>query len=548
MRCLIITGKEEKEFMNKVAVLDCTLRDGGYVNDFDFSKNTIKTIINKLGKAHMDIIECGFLKNIEYDENKSLYSDVDQITSLITPKKKHTMYVAMIVTGTIQASKIIPRRKDTIDGIRITFHKKEMDEAFELGYALMDKGYEVFMQPVGTTSYSDVELLELFERINEMKPYAFYLVDTLGKLYAKQLLKLFYLADDNLDEDITIGYHSHNNLQLSFSNAQQLIQSCGKRNIIIDGSVLGMGRGAGNLCSEILTQYINENIEYRYHTELLLELMDEYISPISYIHPWGYSAGYFLAATNNCHPNYVSFLLNKQTLNMKQIYQVLKEIPSNERSLYNEKLISGLYLKFQENEIDDKDTIHALQKMMKDKKIVVIAPGKSVTDERGKIEEYMRQEDLFVISVNSIPEYIVPDIVFISNQKRYHQLKKEQGIKDLPFPVITTSNIQVSKAVQYIVNYSSLVMADEMITDNACLMLFNLLLNMGVEKTDVIGFDGYHTNVERNYYSNRLINSSDREKLRTINKHIRKYMKKIKAHMEINYVTTSLYETKHNDQ
>lgn len=354
--------------MNKVAVLDCTLRDGGYVNDFDFSKNTIKTIIAKLGKAHMDVIECGFLKNIEYDENKSLYSDVDQITPLIAPKKKHTMYVAMIVTGTIQASKIIPRRKDTIDGIRITFHKKEMDEAFELGYALMDKGYEVFMQPVGTTSYSDVELLNLFERINEMKPYAFYLVDTLGKLYAKQLLKLFYLADDNLDEDITIGYHSHNNLQLSFSNAQQLIQSCGKRNIIIDGSVLGMGRGAGNLCSEILTQYINENIDYRYHTEMLLELMDEYISPISYIHPWGYSAGYFLAATNNCHPNYVGFLLNKQTLNMKQIYQVLKEIPSDERSLYNEKLIAGLYLKFQENEIDDKDTIKELQKLIKDKK------------------------------------------------------------------------------------------------------------------------------------------------------------------------------------
>lgn len=119
-----------------------------------------------------------------------------------------------------------------------------------------------------------------------------------------------------------------------------------KRNIIIDGSVLGMGRGAGNLCSEILTQYINENIDYRYHTEMLLELMDEYISPISYIHPWGYSAGYFLAATNNCHPNYVGFLLNKQTLNMKQIYQVLKEIPSDERSLYNEKLIAGLYLKF----------------------------------------------------------------------------------------------------------------------------------------------------------------------------------------------------------
>lgn len=527
--------------MNKVAVLDCTLRDGGYVNDFDFSKNTIKTIISKLGKAHMDVIECGFLKNIEYDENRSIYSDVDQITPLIEPKKKHSMYVAMIVTGTISASKIIPRRKDTIDGIRITFHKKEMDEAFKLGYALMDKGYEIFMQPVGTTTYSDVELLDLFERINEMKPYAFYLVDTLGKLYAKQLLKLFYLADDNLDEEITIGYHSHNNLQLSFSNAQQLISSCGKRNIIIDGSILGMGRGAGNLCSEILTQYINENIEYRYHTDLLLELMDEYISPISYIHPWGYSAGYFLAATNNCHPNYVGFLLNKQTLNMKQIYQVLKEIPTEERALYNEKLIADLYLKFQENEIDDKHTIKELQKLINDKKLIVIAPGKSVIDEKEKIEEYMKQEDTFVISVNSIPEYITPDLVFISNQKRYHQLKKEHGIKELPFPILTTSNIEVSKAVKYIVNYSSLVMADEMISDNACLMLFNLLLDMGVEEVSVIGFDGYHTNVERNYYNNRLINSSDREKLKTINKHIKKYMKKIKAHMDVHYVTESLY-------
>ena len=233
---------------------------------------------------------------------------------------------------------------------------------------------------------------------------------------------------------------------------------------------------------------------------------------------------------------------------MKQIYQVLKEIPSDERSLYNEKLIADLYLKFQENEIDDKDTIKALQKLIKGKKIVIVAPGKSVMDERKTIEQYMKQDNLFVISVNSIPQYIMPDAVFISNQKRYHQLKKEHGIKELPFPVITTSNIEVAKSIRYIVNYASLVMADEMISDNACLMLFNLLLDMGVEEAAVIGFDGYHTNVERNYYSNRLINSSDREKLRTINKHIRKYMKKIKAHMEIEYVTTSLYEKEHDNK
>ena len=149
--------------MNKISVLDCTLRDGGYVNDFNFSKQTIQTMITKLGKAHIDIIECGFLRDVDYQEDRSVYSRIEQITPFITPKRKHSMYVAMIVTGTIQPSKIVPRTKDTIDGIRITFHKKEMDEAFTLGYALMDKGYEVFMQPVGTTTYTDAEILALVE-------------------------------------------------------------------------------------------------------------------------------------------------------------------------------------------------------------------------------------------------------------------------------------------------------------------------------------------------------------------------------------------------
>ena len=547
MLYLIIVSGQEEENMNKISILDCTLRDGGYVNDFDFSKGTIQTIISKLGKAHMDIIECGFLRDIIYDENKSLYSDVEQITPLIKTKKKHSMYVAMIVTGTISASQIAPRTKDSIDGIRITFHKKEIDEAFTLGYALMDKGYEIFMQPVGTTTYTDIEILSLVERINEMKPYAFYLVDTLGKLYAKQLLKLFYLVDDNLDEDITIGYHSHNNLQLSFSNAQALIQSCGKRNLIIDASILGMGRGAGNLCSEIIAQYINENIEYRYHTELLIELIDEYINPISYLHPWGYSAGYFLAATNNCHPNYIGFLLNKQTLNMKRIYQVLKEIPEEERALYNEKLIDSLYLKFQENEVDDKDVLEKISKIIKGKRIVVAAPGKSLIDEKNKIQEFLKEENSVIFCVNSIPEYMNPDILFVSNQKRYHQLKKEYNVKNLPFPVLLTSNIDGGKAMDFVVNYSDLVMEDPMISDNACLMLFNLFIKIGVDEIFTVGFDGYHTNVERNYYDQRLINSSDREKLSTINKHIQKYMKKIESHMEVHYVTDSIYDRSRSD-
>ena len=91
---------------------------------------------------------------------------------------------------------------------------------------------------------------------------------------------MFHLLENNLDESISIGFHSHNNLQLSFSNAQELLMVHTKRNIIIDSSVLGMGRGAGNLCTELITHYINENIEGKYDTIPLLEIIDEHLSNI----------------------------------------------------------------------------------------------------------------------------------------------------------------------------------------------------------------------------------------------------------------------------
>ena len=85
-------------------------------------------------------------------------------------------------------------------------------------------------------------------------------------------------------------------------------------------------------------------------------------------------------------------------------------------------------------------------------------------------------------------------------------------------------------------------MSDTMISDNACLMLFNLLIKMGIDEICVAGFDGYHTNVERNYYARNLINSVDRENLSQINKHIQKYMEKVESHMKVRYLTESMYD------
>ena len=250
--------------MDRINILDCTLRDGGYVNDFNFGHVVLKDIVQKLSSASIDIIECGFLKSGAFDVNRSLFGSVEAVKKMIGNKNPNLLYVGMVQYGGISNEEIAICDGTSIDGIRLTFHEHEIAPAFVLGRQLIDKGYKVFMQPVGTMTYTDEALLKLITRINELKPFAFYLVDTLGTMYKNDLLRMFYLVDHNLNRNISVGFHSHNNLQLSFANAQELMQLNTPRRLIVDASIYGMGRGAGNLNTELVTQYINSNLGLKY--------------------------------------------------------------------------------------------------------------------------------------------------------------------------------------------------------------------------------------------------------------------------------------------
>ena len=278
--------------MRKLSVLDCTLRDGGYINQFKFGRKTITSIIGSLADAGIDIIECGFMRSGCSDEDCTLFDSAGSVEKYISGKKSNSLYVAMIQYGAISIDEIEDFTGRSIDGIRVTFHEHEIDGAFVLGSQLMDKGYKVFMQPVGTTAYEDEELIRLIKRINELKPYAFYMVDTLGKMYKNDLIRMFYIVDHNLDPRITLGFHSHNNLQMSFANAQELAQINTARNLIIDSSVMGMGRGAGNLNTELLIQYLNVSRGLKYDIFKIMSIIDQYIKPLSRIYKWGYDSAY----------------------------------------------------------------------------------------------------------------------------------------------------------------------------------------------------------------------------------------------------------------
>ena len=314
--------------MNKrINILDCTLRDGGYVNKWEFGYYNIKKIISSLVAANVDIIECGFLTNkIEYDRDYSKFNAVEQIASVLPQKRGNTMFVCMINYGEYDISDLPKCDGKSVDGIRVAFHKRNAKEAMRFCAAIKEKGYKVFIQPMVTMSYSDEEVLELIKIANEIKPYAFYMADSFGTMKQNDIMRFFYLNDNNLDKNIKFGYHSHNNMQLAYSNAQSLCEIETRRNILIDSSTFGMGRGAGNLNSEMFLSYLNDHTEVNYNIKPLLNIIDEVLADIYEKNYWGYSIPHYLSALHYCHPNYATYLDSKKTLKVDNIDDILKLI------------------------------------------------------------------------------------------------------------------------------------------------------------------------------------------------------------------------------
>lgn len=529
--------------MKNYNILDCTLRDGGYINNFRFGEKIIKDIICKLADAHTDIIECGFLESNAFNKDETLFGSIEFIEDFIAPKSPFSMYVAMIAYGDIGIDEICDFDGKSVDGIRLTFHQSEIEEAFVFGKQLMKKGYQVFMQPVGTTSYTKEELLNLIEMVNQMKPFAFYMVDTLGTMLNKDLTEMFETVNENLDASIKIGFHSHNNLQMSFSNAIELIKVHSDREIIIDSSVFGMGRGAGNLCTELIMDYLNKVIENKYDIVPVLEIYDEHINKILLNYKWGYSLPYFIASTNNCHPNYATHLINKRTISIKQISNLLSAMDESKKNIYDKNYIEDIYLTFQKHMIDDSDVRSKYEEILRDRNIVILAPGSSINRKLGEIKEFCRENDSIVFSVNFVPEGIDVDYLFVSNRRRIKKLDEVQKLKNVKNYVFTSNLVEHGQFETVdMINYSDYLNEDSVISDNAGLMLINFLNKIGVKAVHLAGFDGFSRNSLDNYFDSAYTNSAEYETLIYKTKAISRRLKALSNSMEIRFLTESKYE------
>lgn len=523
--------------MSKIQILDCTLRDGGYVNDWHFGKEVIRGFVEKISKTNIECVELGFVKGDTYDENKSVFPDFDSVKNILINKNSNMKYFLMYdMNQPVPLSRFQNKSSESIDGVRVIFKKDKINEAYDVCKQFIELGYLVSVNFVNTDLYTDDEIIAVIKKYNVLHPYSMAIVDTFGSMKNNKFLHLVKVFDDNLDKDIILTYHAHNNLQQAYLNATSFADLKLDRDIMIDASVFGMGRGAGNLNIELFAEYMNDKYNKDYHIVPMLEIMDEYLQEIYKTRFWGYSLPLYISATLNVHPNYAIYFAEKNTLTEKSMFDIMKSMTYEDKIIYSKNTADKYYINYMNTVVDDKKDIEELKKIFENKTALLIAPGKSINDEKEKLKNLISDENIVSISVNFYDTNLKTDFLFSSNMRRYSKLDGKFDCK-----TIITSNMKEAKNKNYMLNFYDLAIEKKDIIDNSGLMTIKLLIKLGVKNLKIAGMDGYS---ENNPYVYKDENTHfDFSSVATNrNNMIKKEIDNLRSNINIEFITDSIYK------
>ncbi|MGN0180994.1 MAG: D-ribitol-5-phosphate cytidylyltransferase [Candidatus Ornithomonoglobus sp.] len=317
-------------------LLDCTLRDGGIVVGFNFGSERMQKIKETLEASGVEYIECGYINEKNgSSEGRTCFDNEQSIkhSLLSSGKKPGVTYVAMIDYGTFDLNNLRPADETGIDGIRYAFHKENRKEAVENAKVIIEKGYQLYIQPMVSVRYSDEEFRELISYCNNELPEAeaFYIVDSFGQMDNMALLHKLEIADRYVSDKMKIGFHAHNNRQMAFSNACAMVSFPTKHELMLDSSIMGMGRGAGNLCTELIMPVLIAEGK-SYSTVEIYDEITSYFSETVKTNPWGYCLDYYLSSLYGCTPSYISIFVKDKRVTTDILVDLLKNMPEEKKA------------------------------------------------------------------------------------------------------------------------------------------------------------------------------------------------------------------------
>ena len=324
-----------------IKLLDCTIRDGGYTNNWNFSDADVVSCYSASCKSRFDYFEIGFRTSTDDHDvtkfGKWFFSDDNDINMIVNsvdlPHKSKIAVMATMRDEHMDINMFKHRNDCNVDMVRVhlpyqkTIDVDLLDRTKKFMSDLINYGYMVTLNITCIDKYEPDEIAHLVTFFKQVPYYALYFADTYGSCNNDHIALYGGIASDiHKDTDIVLGFHSHNNLQDSLEKTKHCINN---GFTVVDSCMGGLGRGAGNLCSELLVCYLSTSNTCHYDVVPLLEHINNYIYPYHKLVDMRYNVLYVLSGFLSIHPNYATEFIHKERqFTIQYIYETFQKILS----------------------------------------------------------------------------------------------------------------------------------------------------------------------------------------------------------------------------
>ena len=374
----------------KIINLDCSFRDGGYYNNWSFKKRDIIFYLDHISKTKIKYIEIGFRFLNSKNSGLTAYSTDQFLKNL---KIKNNLKIGVMINATdfiidskinyIKLKKVFPNFK-YLSFIRIAFHNKDLKNVIKITNFFSNKKIKIMLNLMQISELTNDKIIKSLKFINKLNIEAFYIADSFGSLTPTYISKISMLLKKNCK--FKIGFHAHDNLNLAFKNVLKAI----KENFTyIDSTILGMGRGAGNLKTEQIYKFLNNNDKIGNFN--LKKIKKKIFEPLKKKYKWGSNVYYEFAAKNSIHPSYVQELLNNKHYHNKEYFKILRSLTKIDSTKYNAENLTFQNKVF----IKQKNNQPKLNS-----NVLILGSSPNLILHKNKIERFIKNLNLSIIAVN----------------------------------------------------------------------------------------------------------------------------------------------------
>jgi 4-hydroxy 2-oxovalerate aldolase len=495
-----------------VILLDCTLRDGGYYNKWDFPLWVVNDYIKAMAAIGVDVIEFGFrsLKNEGWG-GAHLYTTDEYLQTFDIPSfiKIAVMINASEVINQEDINnaleKLFPLDAKTskVKIVRIACHIHEFLKALNISEWLKNKGFEVGFNLMQISNYTNNDIKTFALAAMKYPIDVLYFADSLGALDVKQVTKIVRQFRKYWNR--ALGIHAHDNMGLALSNTLQALDEGVEW---LDATLTGMGRGPDNTKTEILVCELAQRFDKELNVVPLMSIIKNYFKPLQQKCNWGTNVYYHLAGKHSIHPTYIQSMLGDSKYSEEDILTVINHLREEGGSKYSLNALN-MARNFYNGKAQGAWKPASL---LQNRDVMLLGTGQGVLEHRTALEQYIKKFKPIVIALNTQSQI---DSKLIDLRIACHPTRLLADCKEhikLPQPLITPfsmlpKNIQDVLDKKEVLDYGLCIKTDIFkfndtysICPSSLVIAYALAVISGGRARRILmaGFDGYPAGDSRN--------------------------------------------------